>query len=354
MRGPAPKIRATPSSGTGLARVSRLTKLTEIMTGVGMLGGPDPADLLPMPPPELVHVDATTWEEVCAQALDPAAAPVAAAALANGRAFLGARDALRGRVPARIEWKGPHRSPGDEVAPVDLRVDHVYLVSCKYLSAITVNASPSHLFDRLLTGGHGHRSGDWYEEVAPLEHRRLFRATLAHLGRAPGADSPAQLPQNERREIAKLLSGGAWPDHLRADYQELTDAVSEASARRWRESLARSGASEAMLWRLLRIGSAPYFVLGSNRSDHLRLRVGTPWDWRQLFRFRRLDVTASRGGQPRVDWSAHYTDRQSGADRTVDGHVEVRWSHGRFSGPPEAKVYLDTPHLSVPGYFELR
>ena len=45
-----------------------------------------------------------------------------------------------------------------------------------------------------------------------------------------------------------------------------------------------------MLWRLLRIGSAPYFVLGSNREESLRLRVGTPWDWRQAFRFRRFDV----------------------------------------------------------------
>ena len=35
------------------------------------------------------------------------------------------------------------------------------------------------------------------------------------------------------------------------------------------------------------------------------------------------------------------------------GHVEVRWSHGRFCGPPEAKVYLDTPHADVPGYFPL-
>ena len=39
--------------------------------------------------------------------------------------------------------------------------------------------------------------------------------------------------------------------------------------------------------------------------------------------------------------------------RHVLGHVEVRWSHGLFCGPPEAKVYLDTPHTEVPGYFRL-
>jgi hypothetical protein len=43
-----------------------------------------------------------------------------------------------------------------------------------------------------------------------------------------------------------------------------------------------------------------------------------------------------------------------GDARTISGHVEIRWSHGRFVGWPEAKVYLDTPHAEVPGYEALR
>jgi hypothetical protein len=46
--------------------------------------------------------------------------------------------------------------------------------------------------------------------------------------------------------------------------------------------------------------------------------------------------------------------RASGHDIEVAGHVEVRWSHGRFGGLPEAKGYLDTPHHLVPGYFALQ
>ena len=33
--------------------------------------------------------------------------------------------------------------------------------------------------------------------------------------------------------------------------------------------------------------------------------------------------------------------------------VLVRWSHGRFSGHPEAKVQLRSPHEQVPGYTPL-
>ena len=109
-----------------------------------------------------------------------------------------------------------------------------------------------------------------------------------------------------------------------------------------------------MLWRLLRIGGAPYFVLGSNRSDSVRMRVGSPWDWRQAFTLRSFDTSAAEPASPRVDWSAVYVDREAACEREVRGHVEIRWSHGRFSGPPEAKVYLDTPHAQVPGYFALR
>jgi hypothetical protein len=54
-----------------------------------------------------------------------------------------------------------------------------------------------------------------------------------------------------------------------------------------------------------------------------------------------------------VRWAAVVRDRDASRDVEVAGHVEIRWSHGRFGGLPEAKVYLDTPHQRVPGYFPL-
>jgi hypothetical protein len=55
-------------------------------------------------------------------------------------------------------------------------------------------------------------------------------------------------------------------------------------------------------------------------------------------------------GQPVVLWRVEVEDRATSAHFVTEGHVEVRWSHGRFSGAPEAKVYLDTPHHEVAGY----
>ena len=55
-------------------------------------------------------------------------------------------------------------------------------------------------------------------------------------------------------------------------------------------------------------------------------------------------------GQPTVRWRAEL----KGARRPIEGHIEVRWSRGRFGGVPEAKVYLDTAHHQVANYDEIR
>jgi hypothetical protein len=138
-------------------------------------------------------------------------------------------------------------------------------------------------------------------------------------------------------------------------YMTLSDAVARASVRRWEAAMVRGGGTaEAMVWRLLRIGSAPYFVLGSSAERSLRLRIATSWDWRQHFQLGSISLEPQRGGQPRVGWHAVVRDRTSAETCEVTGHIEVRWSHGRFGGLPEAKGYLDTPHHLVPGYFALR
>ncbi len=52
-------------------------------------------------------------------------------------------------------------------------------------------------------------------------------------------------------------------------------------------------------------------------------------------------------------WRVEAEDMVLGRVQCIEGHVEIRWSHGRFGQVPEAKVYLDSPHHGVPGYFPL-
>ena len=105
-----------------------------------------------------------------------------------------------------------------------------------------------------------------------------------------------------------------------------------------------------MVQRLIRLCPCPYFILGLKKNQPVRLRVDSPWDWKQKFELLDFYVTSSEAGQPEVDWRFTYKVKLSGAQREVKGHIEVRWSHGRFNGSPEGKVYLDTDPLQIPGY----
>ena len=73
----------------------------------------------------------------------------------------------------------------------------------------------------------------------------------------------------------------------------------------------------------------------------------------QDYDLKAFEVEAKVSGQPEIVWQAQILDRASQRLVRVDGHVEVRWSHGRFQGSPEAKIYLDTQHSSVPGFYAL-
>ena len=393
------------------------TTVTELGTGLGMLGLASIGETVRSRPVVMHSLSPEMWDRLDRLRSGGAFDAEFHAAWANGQAFLNAEDGLRGRLPRVVEWKGTGRAPGDEVAPIDLRIDHVYLVSCKYLSNILFNVSPTSIFDSLLFGGQARGGrlaqevlrggGDWYAEVAPAEYQALYESVrLAALGpeqggpphvpvapaerpgrppaapalpgldavpvaAAPGSDGPraravpppllhdlplraVDLTVPQRDALGQWLRPG-WPTGAKDLYAGLSSAVARASARRWEASLeAGTGAGEAMLWRLLRIGSAPYFVLGSSAARSLRLRIATSWDWRQQFQLIALVMEAQPGGQPRVGWEATVRDRVSHAVHTVVGHIEVRWSHGRFGGLPEAKGYLDTAHHLVPGYFTLR
>jgi hypothetical protein len=274
------------------------------------------------------------------------------AAWQNGEALLSARDALRGRRPMIVEWKGSHRAPGDEVAPIDLRIDHVFLVSCKYLSKIMINASPPYLFERLLQGGHGIRGGDWYAEVAGAQYQDLYEGVRAELELPDLPAAVTDLRTSDRKVLADALKTG-WPGDTERRYARLSHDVAGETAKRWQAQLDVGPNSETMLWRILRMGSAPYFVLGASPSEPIRLRIATPWDWRLHYRLAEFDCRAQSGGQPRVGWTARVEDRHSHEVHEIQGHVEIRWSHGRFGGHAEAKLYLDTPHRMVPGYFPL-
>jgi len=330
------------------------TEITEIVTGLATMGFPSVDHALSVRPRNFLHVEEGHYDTLAATRATGEYSEQFARAWENGVAFARAADGLRGRPPWSVEWKGNQRPPGYEQIPADLRIDHVFLISCKYGSNILHNPSPGNLFVNLLLDRDYRAQVGWYQEVAP-EAYQAFYATCRDATGAPSLPGKVtELSDDDIRTIRNTLPR-RLTGALGEAYAEFSRLVAVETAQRWRTNMNTLRKREAMLWRLLRLESAPYFVLGQSAdAQPLRFRVATPWDFRLRYAFRDLAVTASRDAQqPVVHWQAIVRNHSTGSDETVRGHVEVRWSHGRFGPSPEAKVYLDTPHHDVPGYILL-
>lgn len=334
------------------------TTVAELGTALGMLGidlDGNGVEGSQQRPAALVNVTTAQWQNLTATIAAGVHRDVFERSWASGHAFLQARDGLRGRVPIRVEWKGDHRPVGYENLPADLRVDHVYLVSCKDNSRILLNPSPFHLFDGCLERRTGD-GGDWYASLDGAAYERFYAAVRAVVSAGDGElpASVAELSPRHRAWLKDALPDRQWPQALRADYAQFCRSVEESTVARWRSNLASTASQEAMYWRLVRLASAPYFLLGFVQGEDVRLRVGSPWDWRQSFEFGALRIRgAGDAGQPTVLWEAEVLRRSNRDVLTVRGRVEVRWSKGRFRRAPEAKVVLDSRHRDVAGYFPI-
>jgi len=260
------------------------------------------------------------------------------------------------RRPAlSVEWLGQVRQPFHADLPVDLRADEVYLVSCKYGSRILHNLSPAALFVGLLSGARRRGNPNWFQQVSPESYRRFYRACAEYASSTNGGwqipPEECALSENDRRELAGCLQ--PLPSALEPEYRQLCREVSDRSAARWNASIDQYGDRLHMLWRLLRISSAQYYLLGAVRTEPVRIKVQSTMDWRRSYSLQSFTVSPADVGQPRVNWGATVLDRAHRRSHTISGHVEVRWSHGKFLQPPEAKVYLDSDLRTAPGYVNL-
>lgn len=333
---------------------SEKTLITEVVTGLGMLSHFSLTDLssfCPIPA-ELVGVSDEDWSNLQELWRGNKYGREFDDSFENGRYFLSAQDGLRGRPPARVEWRGPHHPPEHNPVPADLRVDGVYLISNKALSKVLRNSSPTALFKGGLLEGSA-RGANWYLESAPTEFEALYVAVVDLLGIAskfPG--SVADLTK-EHQLILKTELAAGWPEGLTALVDRFIHAVGVHSAKCLNAHLRTRKKQEEMYWRFLRVLGTQYYVLGLDRKSSIRIRVPSAWDFQRTYELLSFVAEPQTAGQPQISWRAHLRRRIDDLEIVTEGHVEIRWSHGKFVGAPESKIYLDTPFSAAAGYEEL-
>jgi len=251
-----------------------------------------------------------------------------------------------------VEWTGGRRPPGDEVARSTCAS-----TTCTWSAASTCRAtSPTRHRPGSSTGcwprpGTGNRPTGTCGR-RPTSNRALYAACRTATGLDDLPADPADLTAVDRQRLRRVSRDG----RIRPRPGSSTRLCAIGSA--WRRRALAGQRDVAAL------PGTSGVEASAHRERHLLLAGG-----------RRQAVVATAGGQPlglapglRIPRSRHrsgecrpapgglvgdFRERDTAKERSVEGHVEVRWSHGRFAQPPEAKIYLDTATDEVPGYFAL-
>ena len=93
------------------------TMVTELGTGMGMLGDDDVDEVLAVRSPVMRSLSPDDWDRLSSLRAGGAFDAEFHAAWVNGQAFFAARDGLRGRRPEVVEWKGVVRAGGRRGRP---------------------------------------------------------------------------------------------------------------------------------------------------------------------------------------------------------------------------------------------
>ena len=252
----------------------------------------------------------------------------------NGQAFLHARDALRGRAAARRRVEGPapldRRRSRARRPPRRPRVPRQLQVPLAHRRERVARSTSSTACSRAATGSAAAATGSTRSRP-PSTPRCTRRSATPSTSRCP--HDVTELDAEQRRDARALVrarqrvagrrrralrrrSSSASPTSRRA-------AGAPRSARRPRRCCGGCCASAAR----------PTSCSARRRKGFMRLRIATPWDWRQQFELRQFDVEPRAGGQPMVAWDAIVRRR---ADGTRACRARAR------RGPLESRPLLRT------------
>ena len=72
-------------------------------------------------------------------------------------------------------------------------------------------------------------------------------------------------------------------------------------------------------------------------------------EWKRNWKISSLTASPDLArGQSVVDIRMAVEEKTTKINHNMDFHVEIRWSHGKFCGNPEAKLYKEFSWSSVP------
>ena len=260
-----------------------------------------------------------------------------------------------------LRWSGPQQQAATTSASKDIIAANIP-ISVKNESNVVLNPSPYNLFITIPSGQMPAAQADnWYITADPNGIGELYRFAREN----SRLDLPEEYPIFEhavhrdcrddfQSEISQFR--GEVKAEFQRIYQGMCRRVALYSAQMFNENYSsamstnrRSSLLENLVKQFFRINSVTYILAGLDRRKAFALEIPdlTAWkqDWRLVEVIARPDLTRRQS----VVNITVIVERKTDKERfSMNYHVEIRWSHGKFCGNPEAKLYKEFAWAEVP------
>jgi hypothetical protein len=264
------------------------------------------------------------------------------------RSFLEKRAGVR---DPKVRWTGGGRTLA--LAPKDIEIIGSYKVSVKEESRLIRNPSPYNVFERWPKADFfsRRRSENWFLRIAEQSLQEYYgscggpQTTGCLTVRDFFANADSTNKNEFKKHVANLTKSDSTVHKI---YQRFCSEVSTKSAQIFNESLDRSKISEISRYFFL-INTNSYILAGLERGSPFAVLVPDLDDWTSRFEIKKVVAHPKEAGQPEVRISITLLNKHDRSEHIFNIRVEVRWSHGKFCGNPEAKVYREWEIQEIPG-----
>ena len=267
-----------------------------------------------------------------------------------------------------LRWSGPARQASTISAAADLYVANVP-ISVKAKSNVVANPSLYNLIHNVSLGRTFSKNEDhWYVEQDPSGYQTLYsfvRDTSPGLVHLPVqvADFERRASADDRRFIRQIIT--SYSDATKRTFQNLyvnmCHRVARSSSGLFNQNIATSMESRArtatieylMRW-FFRMNAIRYILCGIDGADTFAVEIPTLTEWKAAWNLSNITSSpATNRRQSVVCFHLIFERRETGESHTTQFHTELRWSHGRFCGAPEGKLYKDFSWVEVPFFRSL-
>lgn len=264
----------------------------------------------------------------------------------------------------RLEWTGPQQQATTTSLAKDILAG-VVPISVKLDSNVVANYSPYNLLESIPSGSAQAKGTDnWYLHLAFSLYQDLYSyVRIKNANQLP--DNVSDFEKNASKADRKLMQNiikdfnEEEQKKFAGIYISLNHQIAKLSSQIFNKHISdslkkpsRNAVLENLIRAFFRINAIEYILCGIDHRKKFGVLIPDLSKWKRNWRLQDLKAIPDlKRKQCVVNFEMVIKNLTNKKTKQLKFHAEIRWSHGKFCGNPEAKLYKEFLWRDVP-FFE--